>query len=182
MEDKQNVQLYWQRQEAAITESRRQYGGMLDGIAYGILQNREDSEECVNDTYLRAWDSMPPQQPRSLGAYLGRITRNLSINRFYKNHAQKRGSGTPMSELSDCVPAPQSVEQQVDAHRLAEVLRAWLSALPPEERGLFLRRYWFAESLDTLAAACGTTPNKLAGRLFRLRRKLRTTLEQEECL
>ena len=182
MEDRDIVTLYWQRDQEAIRQTDRQYGRYLSAIAFGILADREDSRETVNDTYLRAWDSMPPQQPRSLGAYLGRITRNLSINRFYKNHAQKRGSGTPMSELSDCVPAPQSVEQQVDAHRLAEVLRAWLSALPPEERGLFLRRYWFAESLDTLAAACGTTPNKLAGRLFRLRRKLRTTLEQEECL
>lgn len=182
MEDMQIVQLYWERQEAAITESDHKYGAMLLGIAHGVLRSREDGEECVNDTYCRAWDSMPPQKPRSLAAYLGRITRNLSLNRLKKERAQKRGAGGVLIELSDCIPGGQSVEAAVDARLLAEVLAQWLGALPQEDRVLFLRRYWFCETLDALAAEGGTTPNKLAGRLFRLRQKLKTALEQEDCL
>lgn len=182
MEDVQIVQLYWDRQESAIEESHRQYGSMLTSIAYSVLHSREDSEECVNDTYHRAWESIPPQKPCRLAAYLGRITRNLSINRLKENRAQKRGAGAPLSELSDCIPAIHAVEETADAHLLADVITRWLRSLPQEDRVLFLRRYWFGEPLDTLAAEIATTPNKLAGLLFRLRQKLKTTLEQEECL
>lgn len=182
MEDAQIVQLYWERNEAAIEETHRQYGGILTGIAYNILQSREDSEECVNDTYHRAWATMPPQKPVRLLAYLGRITRNLSINRWNENRAQKRGGGALLSELSDCIPSRHSVEEEIDTRALAAVIGRWLCSLPQEERVLFLRRYWFCETLEVLAAACETTPNKLAGRLYRLRQKLKTTLEQEECI
>lgn len=182
MEDAKIVQLYWERNEEAIEETHRRYGGVLTGIAYNILQSREDSEECVNDTYHRAWDSMPPQKPVRLLAYLGRITRNLSINRWNEDRAQKRGGSMLLTELSDCIPSRHSVEDEVDTRVLAAVIGGWLDSLPQEERALFLRRYWFCDSLDALAAECDTTLNKLAGRLYRLRQKLKTTLEQEECI
>lgn len=182
MEDVTIVQMYWDRDEAAIEESHRRYGGVLTGIAYNILHSREDSEECVNDTYHRAWESIPPQKPVRLLAYLGRITRNLSINRWQENHAQKRGGGMLLTELSDCIPSTHSVEEETDTRILAAVIGEWLCSLPQDDRALFLRRYWFCDSLEVLADECGTTPNKLAGRLFRLRQKLKTTLEKEDCI
>ena len=179
MDDRQIVQLYWERNETAIDESQRQYGGMLTGIAYSILQNREDSEECVSDTYYRAWESIPPQKPVCLSAYLGRITRNLSLNRLKAGQAQKRGTSVPLSELTDCLPSSRTVETEINSQWLTQTITGWLRSLPPADRALFLRRYWFGDSLAALADASHTTPNKLAGRLFRLRRKLKVILEQE---
>lgn len=180
MEDLQIVALYWQRSGTAISESSAKYGPMLHGIAFGILSSREDSEECVNDTYHKAWESMPPQRPNALGAYLGRITRNLSINRFHSVHAQKRGGGAVLlSELGECIPSGDTVEGAAEAAAVAAVIDGWLGCLSPEDRRLFLRRYWFGDGVDTLAAACGTSTNRLASRLYRLRQKLKAVLEQE---
>lgn len=181
MDDLQIIELYWAREEAAIAESSIKYGKLLHHIAYNILANREDSEECVSSTYGRAWDTMPPQKPGSLSAYLGRITRNLSINRWYENRAQKRGGGAfaLLSELSDCIPSANSVEAAVETNALAELISRWLRSLPKEERTLFLRRYWFGDSLSFLAKARGTSANQLAGRIYRLRQKLKVMLEQE---
>lgn len=182
VDDQQIIALYWDRDQAAITESGVKYGPLLHSISYHILSSHEDSEECVNDTYGKAWDTMPPKRPDSLAAYLGRIVRNLSLNRWHQLRARKRGrdGGTVLlSELADCVPASQSVEETVEAAELTELIRRWLEALPQEDRVLFLRRYWFCDPVNQLAEAAGTTPNKLAGRLYRLRQKLRVTLEQE---
>lgn len=180
MEDAQIIALYWERNEAAITESHQKFGEMLQRISFGILENQEDSEECVNDTYQKAWDSIPPQQPLKLAAYLGRITRNLSINRWHEGRARKRGGGMLLHELSDCIPSPACVETEVEDAFLSEVIGQWLRSLPRDDRVLFLRRYWFGNSLEDLASVCGTTPGKLAGRMFRLRKKLKSTLEKEE--
>ena len=179
MNDNQIVSLYHARDEAAIHESSAKYGHLLNCIAYSILSNREDSEECVSDTYQKAWDSIPPQAPTRLAAYLGRITRNLSINRWHAARAQKRGNGELIAELTDCIPSPQTVETAMDALELTSILTGWLRALPPRERALFLRRYWFGERLGDLADECLLSPNQLAGQMHRLRAKLRTHLEQE---
>lgn len=181
MNDLQIIELFWKRDEAAIEKSDAKYGRLLHRISFNILSNKEDSEECVNDTYVKAWTSIPPQKPCRLSAYLGRITRNLSLNRWYENHAKKRGDNTTilLSELSDCVPAPQTVEDEIDGTLLTEAITHWLEALPQNDRVLFLRRYWFGDSLTLLADACKTTPNKLSGHMFRLRKSLKKHLEKE---
>lgn len=180
MEDIQIIELYWSRNQSAISESSAKYGQMLQYISRGILSNHEDSEECVNDTYGKAWETMPPQKPNSLAAYLGRITRNISINRWHENHAKKRGGANILlSELSECIPSSHSVEAEIEASDLTAVITRWLYSLSQDERVLFIRRYWFSESLGSLAEECLTTPNKLAGRMYRLREKLKSTLEKE---
>lgn len=180
MEDEAIRALFWARDEAAIQESDAKYGRMLHGIAYNILHSREDSEETVSDTYQRAWDTIPPQAPHSLGAYLGRITRNLSINRWHAARAGKRAGGAVLlSELSECVPAGEDTEQAADAAALAGIINGWLAGLPEADRILFLRRYWFCDPVADLAAAAGVRPGQMSGRLYRLRQSLRRTLEQQ---
>ena len=183
MEDTKIVELYWSRDEAAIRQTDLKYGSMLHGIARSILHNCEDSEECVNDTYGKAWDTIPPETPGFLAAYLGRITRNISINRWHAGHAKKRCSGgadVMLSKLAECIPSAATVEQCIETKALSEVLNRWLYKLPQDDRVLFLQRYWFGSSLAALAEQRGTSPNRLAGRLYRLRQKLKGKLEEEE--
>lgn len=181
MKDEQIVALFWEKDEAAIRNSDAKYGKSLHRISFNILANREDSEECVNDTYVKAWNAIPPERPLRLFAWLGRITRNLSLNRFYENHAKKRGGQAVvlLSELSDCIPAGQTVEEEVEGKLLTEAIVRWLKGRSEEERTLFLGRYWFGESLASLAILAGTDPNRLAGRMFRLRQSLKDALEKE---
>jgi RNA polymerase sigma-70 factor (ECF subfamily) len=180
MEGAQIISLYFNRDQSAIVESDGKYGQMLRRISFNVVQNREDSDECVNDTYLKAWDTIPPQKPGSLAAYLGRITRNISINRWHENNAQKRGGkNLILTELSDCIPSSHSVEKEIEAGELAEIITKWLCSLAQDDRVLFLRRYWFGDGLKELAEECASTPNKLAGRMYRLREKLKLTLEKE---
>ena len=181
MDDGQIIELYHRRDEQAITESDQKYGRMCRGIAINILTIREDAEECVNDTWHAAWNKMPPDRPRSLGAFLGRITRNLSISRFRAARAQKRYGGMEvlLSELDDCVPSPGGVEQELDRKRLAGLIDTWLDSLEENDRTLFVRRYWYGDAVRDLAAECGCTPNKLAQRMLRLRRSLKAFLEAE---
>ena len=146
-----------------------------------ILSNIEDSEECVNDTWHRAWDNMPPQKPISLSAFFGRITRNLSLSRFRLNHAQKRYDGITLllSELEDCIPDKSSTELIIEDNQLADVISRWLSSLSKDDRVLFVRRYWFGDALNALAKECGTNQNQLAQRMYRLRSALKSTLKKE---
>jgi len=181
MEDLQIIKLYWLRDETAIEETDKKYGGLLHNIALNILSNYEDGEECVNDTYTKAWNAIPPQNPIFLAAYLGRIVRNLSINRWHKNRAQKRYNGAEvlLSELSDCIPALNTVEKEIETYELTKVISDWMHTMSQDDRVLFLRRYWFGDTLNKLARECGTSPNKLAGRMYRLRLNLRNELEKE---
>jgi RNA polymerase sigma-70 factor (ECF subfamily) len=181
MEDLQIIELYWSRNEEAIQETNTKYGRFLHSIALNILSNQQDSEECVSDTYCKAWNVIPPQKPNSLAAYLGRIVRNLSINRWHEKRAQKRYNGAELliSELSDCVPSSNSVEKGIEVRELSEVISDWLCTLSQDNRVLFLRRYWFGDPLNKLADECGTTINKLAGRLYRLRQSLKNILKSE---
>ena len=181
MEDRQIIDLYWQRDETAIAETDTKYGGFCRRISTNILHNPWDSEECVSDAYSRCWDTMPPQRPGSLRAYLGTILRNLSISRYRSEHAQKRFSGaeTLLSELGDCGPAPENVQRTVEAGELAELIDRWLRGLEREERALFIRRYWNGDSVKLLAGELGLRPNALTKRLLRLRESLRRELERE---
>lgn len=184
MEDKQIIELYNARNEAAIEETNNKYGRLLTSIAFNILSNPWDSEEMVNDTYARAWNAIPPERPNSLGAYLGRITRNLSINRWYKGRAKKRYNGAEMllSELGDCVPAPETTESIVETKELSAILDSWLGTISTDNRVLFMRRYWFGEAVSSLAEEAGISANNMAGRLYRLRQSLKKLLEKEGVL
>ena len=181
MEDLQIIELFWQRSESAVTETARKYGRYCHTIAYNILHSREDSEECVSDTCSRCWDTMPPQRPGSLRAYVGAIIRNLSISRYRASRAQKRFSGAEvlLSELTDCVPAPESVQRTVEAGELGQLISDWLAGLDGESRALFIRRYWNGDAVRDLAAELNVRPNALTKRLLRLREALRRFLEKE---
>ena len=181
MEDVQIIDLYWLRDESAIRETDVKYGGFCHRMAMNILHSFQDSEECVSDAYGRCWDTMPPQRPGSLRAYLGTIIRNLSISRYRACHAQKRFGGAEvlLSELQDCVPAPESVQRTVEAEELGGLISAWLDTLDREDRALFVRRYWNGDAVKELAGELGVRPNALTKRLLRLRESLRRSLERE---
>ncbi len=181
MDDEQIIKLYFNRNEQAIAETATKYGAYCHRIALNILSLREDAEECVNDTYHAAWKQMPPAFPASLRAFIGRITRNLSISRFRANRAQKRYQEMEilLSELEDCIPAPNNVEQALDKHQLSEFISNWLDTLSMDDCTLFVRRYWHGDAVQLLAHECGCTQNQMAQRMLRLRRSLKKALEEE---
>lgn len=181
MEDGQIIDLYWNRDQRAIGETDGKYGRLLHSIAWNLLQNREDSEECVNDTYLRAWEAIPPARPGAFRTWLGQITRNLSLDRWKRRRAEKRGGGAELllGELEDCLPAPGGPERDVEDRELAELLSAFLRGLSREGRTMFLRRYWYGESVAEVAAALGCGEGKVKSSLFRSRKALRAYLEKE---
>ena len=181
MEDCFIIDLYWQRSERAIAETEKKYGGFCYSIAYNILSVREDSEECVNDTWHSTWNAIPPQRPTSFRAWLGRITRNKALDLWNKKHRQKRYSGGDelLSELEDCIPSPVTVESRIEAKELTRHIEEWLRALPREDRILFLRRYWNGQPLSDLAREMGISPEKLASRMYRLRWSLKDALKKE---
>lgn len=178
MDDNLIVDLYWNRSEAAISETDRKYGPYCRSIAYGILQNREDSEECVNDTWLRAWDAIPPQRPNRLSSFLGKITRNLALDRYDYYHAAKRSASFDqlLSELNECIPDRRDNYAQLE---LTQLLNHFLRGLPREHRNLFLRRYWYCESIDELAKRYSMSQSAVKSHLFRTRNKLKAYLEKE---
>lgn len=184
MDDLEIIELYWERNERAIKETNTKYERLLYKISYNILSNHEDSQECVNDAYVKAWKSIPPERPRSFTAYLGRIVRNLSIDYWNKNRAQKRYSGGDilLSELQDCIPSSNTVWAEIESKILSEIISNWLYTLPKEDRILFVRRYWYGDSIKELALRTDTTPNKLASHMYRLRYNLKNMLEKEEVL
>ena len=182
MDDTRIIDLYWARSEEAIHETSQKYGPYCHTIAWNILQDREDSEECVNDTWLHAWNAMPPQKPSLLRAFLGKITRNLALDKYRFYTAQKRGgqeTKVALEELRDCVPHPDTTEQAIDDLALTQALDRFLAGLKPEPRKLFLRRYWYASPIDAIARDYGLSVSKVKTTLFRTRAKLRVFLEEE---
>ena len=171
MEDKQIIELYFERNEQAIRETENQYGSFCLRIAMNILSIREDAEECVNDTYYSVWKQIPPTVPVSFRAFLGRITRNLSISRFRAMRAKKRYSGM-------------NVEQFMEAKQLSEYISDWLDSLSEEDCALFVRRYWFGDGVQLLAEKCsGTAPQmsarQVSQKLYKLRKRLKAALEEK---
>lgn len=181
MNDKDIIALYWARDERAISETAAKYGKFCRAVALNILTVNEDAEECVNDTYHKAWSVIPPQRPEYFRAWLGRVVRNIALNLWNKNHTQKRYSGmeTMLSELEDCVPARESVESEIDDIELGKVISRWLGTLSEDDRTVFIMRYWNGIPLKTIAARYGTDPDKLAQKMFRLRKSLKAALEKE---
>ncbi len=185
MDDRQIIALYNERSEAALSETEKKYGRYCRTVAYNILRNEEDSEECVNDTWLKAWEAIPPQCPESLAAFLGKITRNLALNLYKHKNREKRGGGQTMlvlEELAECVPGADSTEDAVDEALLAEVLNGFLAELPAEKRKIFMRRYWYLSSVKEIAEEYGLSESKVKMTLLRLRSKLKTVLEKEGIL
>ena len=181
MEDREIVQLYWDRDERAIAESDRKYGGLCRSVALRVLAIPEDSEECVSDTWLRSWNAIPPKRPDPLGAFLARITRNLALDRWRRDHAEKRYAGeTPLvlEELED-VASGESLEDEVQRRELIRALNGFLGSLPAGERDLFLRRYLAMETLGSLARQRGLSVSAVRKRLGKLREKLREHLRRE---
>ena len=182
MKDNEIIDLYWNRDEAAITATADTYGNYCYSIAYNILYNNEDAEECVNDTWLNAWKSIPPQRPNRLSTYLGKITRNLSLDRYKLLTAQKRGMGQvelALSELEGCVPAQVDVEQIMDEKMLVSAIETFLRAQLQTERNIFVGRYWYLYSIRELAEGYCMSESKVTSLLHRMRRKLKLHLEKE---
>ena len=182
MTDTAIIDLYWQRSEAAIAESDRKYGRYCLAIANNICGNGSDAEECVNDTWLKAWNRMPDERPSALQAFFGVIARNTAINHYRKSKTSKRGGGQTdlaLEELQDCIPAPSSVEQTVELMELGEVIDRFLSTLPEAERKLFVSRYWFMAPISELSHKFGYSQSKTKTTLYRTRVKLNRYLQEE---
>lgn len=182
MKDGEIIELYWNRDERAIVESQHSYGKYCTSIALHILRDKEDADECVNDTWFRAWNAMPPKRPDRLSLFLGTITRNLSFDKWKRKNTLKRGNGemeVALDELVECVPAPHNTEATVEASELERLINDFLHTLPERECSIFLRRYWYVEEYSEIAARFHMNLNTVKTSLFRTRGKLRDYLEGE---
>jgi len=182
MGDDMLLDLYWARSEAASKGTAQKYGAYCFRIAINILQNHEDAEECVNDTYRIAWDTIPPQRPANFRAFLGRITRNLSLNKYKEQRRKKRG-GDNMAliyhELEECIPSDKNVEREYESSLVVAAINSFLLSLDSENRIVFVRRYWYADSIKAIATRFQMSESKVKSMLFRTRNKLRAYLQNE---
>lgn len=182
MEDSEILLLYWNRQERAIYETDLKYGPYCRSIARSIVQNSADAEECVNDTYLDAWNAIPPNRPAILSTFLGKITRRIAIDRCRILCAQKRGGGETalaLDELDECIRGSCDVEQELQKKELTAAIRLFAQRLSTGERNVFLLRYWYVMPVASIAQQLGFTPSKVTAMLHRIREKLRKHLKKE---
>lgn len=182
MQDQEIIDLYNRRDEQAIVQTESKYGSYCMSIAQNILQNMQDSEECVNDTWLHTWNSIPPAQPNNLRTYLGKITRNLSFNRYEMRNRQKRGGGEVMlalDEIGQVASAEADLAAHIERQEFARILNAFLWSLPERDCSIFIRRYYYVESVDEIAERFALSKAAVFKILSRARTKLRTALEQE---
>ena len=182
MDDKSIIDLYFRRSEEAILQTDKKYGRYCYSIAYNILTNKEDAEESVSDTYMAAWKSIPPRCPSVLSTFLGKITRHVSIDRWRERSAAKRGGGEAplaLEELKDCISGMQDVEMEYERKEIITAYIKFLDALPVTERRVFLCRYWYVESIETIAGKFGFSHSKVKTMLHRIRRKLRNQFAKE---
>lgn len=181
MDDERIIALYWARDEAAIRETSLKYGGLCARIAGNILVSREDGEECVNDTYLAVWNAIPDQRPTIFSAFIGRITRNLALKKYEYRSAAKRSPAAVASfeELGDCVSGTDRAESGAECRLIEELISTFLRRQKEERRNVFLRRYWYFDSIAEICAATGFSPGKVKSILYETRRKLRLYLESE---
>ncbi len=182
MEDSAIVELYFRRSEAAISETAAKYGGYCHSIAHNILANKEDTQECVSDTWFAAWNAIPPRRPAILATFLGKITRRLAIDRYRRGTAAKRGGGEiPLAlvELGECIGHDSNAETALERKELAAILNGFLGTLTETERSVFLCRYWYLDSIPVIAQNFGFSQSKVTSLLFRLRGRLRDVLTKE---
>ena len=182
MDDRQIIALFYERSEQAIAELSKKYGDLCFKIAINILNDAQDAEECVNDAYLGAWNSIPPHEPEVLSSFLGKITRYISLKRCRDKQAQKRGAGElslAYEELADCIPANHDFDDELEAKEIAVHINRFLSALPATERHVFICRYWYFDSIASISRQFGFRETKVKSMLFRTRTKLRNKLIKE---
>ena len=182
MDDIMIVELFWQRNDGALGAVKAKYERLLFSVADNILKNREDSEECVNDTYLASWNSIPPAKPENLGAFLCKIARNLSLKKWRSKTAEKRGGkafSCLLSELDDCISDTKSIDESIDEKALASLIDSFLRTLDEDERDLFVCRYFYFCSVAQLAEKFGYSKSKVKTQLYRTRQKLSIRLEKE---
>ena len=182
MEDDRIIGLYWERNAAAITETNNKYGAYCFSIVNNILHSKEDSEECVNDTWYKAWNAIPPQRPACLKMFLAKIARNLAFDRFTYHTAQKRGGGEMpliLDELSECVASGTDVASAYEGKELGRCINQFVNELPQREGNVFVRRYFFAEPTAEIGKRYGLTENNVTVILSRVRKKLRLHLQKE---
>ncbi len=182
MEDRRIVELYFVRSEEALKETQDKYSSYCKTIAYNILANVEDVQECLNDMLKKAWDSIPPNAPENLKAYLGKIIRNISLNRLKSATRKKRGAGQVdmvLEELTECIPAKNTVESEIDRRLLTQMLNDFLTGLSEENRRVFVRRYWYLSSVKEIAKAYDMSESKVKSLLYRLRERLKEYMEKE---
>ena len=181
MDDGKLIDLFFERSEQAIAELSRKYGNLCNRIAQNILNNRQDSEECVNDAYLAVWNTVPPQRPEPLAGYLSRIVKNLALKKYHENTAQKRNStyDIALDEIADCFPSSASVEDELEAKETAKLIDRFLETLPEADRIMFVRRYWYADTTEDIANMFGKTGHYVSVRLSRVRKSLRKYLIRE---
>ena len=182
MEDSCIVDLYWKRSQNAISETSKKYSKYCYSIAYNILYNAEDADEAVNDTYLGAWNSIPPHRPTVLSTYLGKITRRVSINKLNERKADKRGGGEifiALDELSDCIPSKGRVEEVVEQKELIHDINNFLAQTQKDDRDIFVLRYWFVMPIRDISIKLNMSESKIKSVLFRMRKKLNKFLKKE---
>ncbi len=182
MDDNKIIDLYWKRSENAISETEKKYGRDCYHISFNILHNNQDCEECINDTYLKAWNTIPPKYPKQLSTFLGKIVRNLSLDLYDKYTAEKRGFGQVplvLDELEGCIPAASRTEQAIDEFALAELLNHFLAGIKQEQRSIFVQRYWYLNSVREIAENFGISESKVKMTLLRIRRRLKQFLVEE---
>lgn len=182
MDDEKIIDLYWEREQRAIEETDNKYHSYCHSISWNILQDRQDCEECVNDTWFRAWNRMPDERPNVLSVFLGTITRNLSLDYYRKKHTRKRGGGQigyVYEELEECI-AQNRLEEEVEARELSEAINRFVRELKKEQRVMFVMRYWYMDSVEQIAHSLGVSQGKVKSTLFRLRKRLKDFLEREE--
>lgn len=182
MEDSDIVELYWMHSENAIAETASKYGKYCYTIAFNILFSTEDAEESVNDTYLGAWNSMPPHRPSILSTFLGKVTRRISLKKWRYKNADKRGGGEVqlvLDELEDCIPSSHDVEQELQMAELEKVISAFIKTLPNMERWVFISRYWYLDPIPAICKQFGFSQSKVKSMLHRTRGKLMSYLKKE---
>ena len=185
MDDLEIIELYFCRDEKALTETARKYGNYCYTVAFSVLNSMEDSKETVNDTYLELWNTIPPERPTVLSAFIGKITRRLAIDRWRKNTAVKRGGGefeATLDELSECISDNANVEKIVEGKLIVSTINEFLKKLPDTERNVFICRYWYADSVKSVAKQFGFSESKVKSMLMRTRTKLKQKLAEEELL
>lgn len=181
MEDKQIIALFEKRSEQAIYELAAKYESLCKSLAYHILGDSQDAEECVNDAYLAMWNRIPPEQPDPLSVYLSAIVRNIAITRYHTNTAKKRNSSYTLAlhELANSIPCPISLENELEGQQLTACMNAFLKTLNKNNRVLFIRRYWYGDSIEELSSLFGVRHHTVSVRLFRIREKLKKYLQKE---
>ncbi len=181
MEDSKIIELFQKRSELAILQLSLKYGKLCKHMANNILKSQSDAEECVNDTYLVVWNTIPPQKPYSLAGYVCRVARNIAVTRYHQSTAAKRNSyyDTALDELEDCFASGESVEDSFDAKETAKLISSFLQSLEPNDRMMFVRRYYFSDAAADIAARLGKSSHYVSVRLSRIRERLKTYLKQE---